>query len=85
MDLVSGAQRVIVLMEHSAPDGSAKLLRECTLPLTGTGVVKRVITDLCVLDVTADGFKVLEIAANTTREEVERHTDAALLFNDDCE
>ena len=84
MDLVSGAQRVIVLMEHSAPDGSAKLLRECTLPLTGTGVVKRVITDLCVLDVTADGFKVLEIAANTTREEVERHTDASLLFNDDC-
>ncbi len=83
MDLVSGAQRVIVLMEHSAPDGSAKLLRECTLPLTGTRVVKRVITDLCVLDVTADGFKVLEMAANTTREEVGEHTDAALLFNDD--
>lgn len=83
MDLVSGAQRVIVLMEHSAPDGSAKLLRECTLPLTGTRVVKRVITDLCVLDVTADGFKVLEMAANTTREEVGKHTDAALLFNDD--
>lgn len=80
MDLVSGVQRVIVLMEHSAQDGSAKLLRQCTLPLTGTRVVKRVITDLCVLDVTADGFKVLEIAANTTREEIEKQTDAALFF-----
>jgi 3-oxoacid CoA-transferase subunit B len=84
MDLVSGVQRVIVLMEHSAQDGSAKLLRECTLPLTGTRVVKRVITDLCVLDVTANGFEVLELAANTTREEVEKHTGARLLFNDDC-
>jgi 3-oxoacid CoA-transferase subunit B len=84
MDLVSGVQRVIVLMEHSAQDGSAKLLRECTLPLTGTRVVKRVITDLCVLDVTPDGFEVLELAANTTREEVEKHTAAALLFNEDC-
>jgi 3-oxoacid CoA-transferase subunit B len=84
MDLVSGAQRVIVLMEHSAQDGSAKLLRECTLPLTGTRVVKRVITDLCVLDVTPDGFKVLELAANVTREGVERLTGARLLFNDAC-
>src|SRR5450432_1124794 len=53
MDLVSGVQRVIVLMEHSVQDGSAKLLRECTLPLTGMRVVKRVITDLCVLDITS--------------------------------
>jgi 3-oxoacid CoA-transferase subunit B len=84
MDLVAGVQRVIVLMEHSAQDGGAKLLRECTLPLTGTRVVNRVITDLCVLDVTPDGFKVLELAANATREEVERLTGARLLFNDDC-
>src|SRR6204780_3536326 len=84
MDLVSGVQRVIVVMEHSAQDGGAKLLRECTLPLTGTRVVNRVITDLCVLDVTPDGFKVLELAANATREEVERLTGARLLFNDDC-
>ena len=58
MDLVSGVRRVIALMEHNGPDGGAKLLRECTLPLTGTGVVHRVITDLCVLDVTPAGFAV---------------------------
>ena len=52
MDLVSGVRRVIALMEHTTPDGGHKLLRECTLPLTGSAVVHRVITDLCVLDVT---------------------------------
>ena len=57
MDLVSGVRRVIVVMEHTAPDGGAKLLRECTLPLTGTRVVQRVITDLCVLDITPDGIR----------------------------
>ena len=56
MDLGFRVQRVIVLMEHAAQDGSPKLLRACTLPLTGLRVVKRVITDLCVLDVTSSGF-----------------------------
>ncbi len=80
MDLVSGVRRVIALMEHNGPDGSAKLLRECTLPLTGTRVVQRVITDLCVLDVTPEGFALQELAEGATREEVERRTDAAVRF-----
>jgi 3-oxoacid CoA-transferase subunit B len=80
MDLVSGVQRVIVLMEHTAQDGSAKLLRECTLPLTGARVVQRVITDLCVIDVTAAGFEVIEFADGVTRQQVEERTDASLCF-----
>ena len=81
MDLVSGVRRVIVIMEHTAADGSAKLLRKCTLPLTGAGVVHRVITDLCVLDVTRSGLEVIELADGVTREEVERRTDAPVEFN----
>jgi 3-oxoacid CoA-transferase subunit B len=80
MDLVSGVQRVLVVMEHSAQDGSAKLLRECTLPLTGARVVQRVITDLCVIDVTAAGFEVIEFAEGVTRQQVEKETDASLCF-----
>jgi 3-oxoacid CoA-transferase subunit B len=81
MDLVSGVQRVIVLMEHSAQDGSAKLLRECTLPLTGTRAVQRVITDLCVLDVTPAGFDVIELASGVTRDQVEQQTEAPVRFS----
>ncbi len=81
MDLVSGVQRVIVLMEHTAQDGSPKLLRHCTLPLTGAGVVERIITDLCVLDVTPDGFEVNEIAPGVTREQVKQQTEAPVRFN----
>jgi 3-oxoacid CoA-transferase subunit B len=80
MDLVSGVRRVIVLMEHNTPDGSAKLLHNCTLPLTGTAVVHRVITDLCVLDVTASGFEVIELAAGVTRDEIEQRTGASVRF-----
>jgi 3-oxoacid CoA-transferase subunit B len=80
MDIVSGVRRVIVLMGHTAHDGSAKLLHHCTLPLTGAGVVHRVITDLCVLDVTHAGFAVAELAPGVTREQVERHTEAAVSF-----
>ncbi len=82
MDLVSGVQRVLVLMEHTTPNGGAKLLRNCTLPLTGAGVVHRVITNLCVLDVTTSGFEVIELADGVTREQVEQRTDALLLFRD---
>jgi len=82
MDLVSGVQRVIVVMEHAAQDGSAKLVRECTLPLTGIRVVKRVITDLCVLDVTSSGFEVIELAPGVTPELVERQTGAPVCFSE---
>jgi 3-oxoacid CoA-transferase subunit B len=82
MDLVSGVRRVIVLMEHTAQGGSAKLLRKCTLPLTGTGVVNRVITDLGVLDVTPSGFEVVELATGVTRDQMEQQTEAPLLFNE---
>lgn len=82
MDLVSGVRRVIVLMEHNAPDRAAKLLRECTLPLTGTGVVHRVITNLCVLDVTPLGFEVIELADGISRKEIEERTGALVRFTD---
>ncbi len=82
MDIVSGVRRVVVIMEHNAPDGSAKLLRNCSLPLTGTGVVHRVITDLCVLDVTDTGFEVIELANGVTRDELQLRTEAAVRFSD---
>jgi 3-oxoacid CoA-transferase subunit B len=82
MDLVNGVRRLLVIMEHTAQDGSPKLLRTCTLPLTGTGVVHRVITDLCVLDVTAAGFELVELAPDVTRELVQERTDATVHFSD---
>ena len=80
MDLVSGVRRVVVLMEHVAIDGTPKLLQRCTLPLTGQHVVHRVITDLCVMDVTPNGFLVVELAPEVTRAQVENATDAPVLF-----
>jgi 3-oxoacid CoA-transferase subunit B len=81
MDLVSGVRRVIVIMEHTA-QGGAKLLRQCTLPLTGAGVVNRIITDLCVMDVTPTGFEVIELASDVTREQVVAQTEAAVRFSE---
>ena len=80
MDLVAGVKRVVVLMEHAAKNGEHKLLQHCTLPLTGVGVVDRIITELCVLDVTPAGFKCLEMAPGVTQEEVRTKTGAHVEF-----
>ena len=80
MDLVSGVRRVIALMEHTTPDGGQKLLPECTLPLTGSAVVHRIITDLCVIDVTERGFELLELADGVSRDQVQKSTGAQVHF-----
>ncbi len=76
MDLVAGVKRVVAVMEHVTRDGEAKLLGACTLPLTGTKVVDRVVTDLCVLDVTERGFRIVETAPGVSLEEVLDKTEA---------
>ncbi|MEI7059121.1 3-oxoacid CoA-transferase subunit B [Nocardioides sp. CCNWLW239] len=79
MDLVHGAKKVVVLMEHVARDGSYKIVEKCSLPYTGLGVVQRIITDLCVLDITPEGLRLVELAPGVTIGEVEEKTEPPIL------
>ena len=79
MDLVAGVQRVVVIMDHTNKKGDPKLLKECSLPLTGTGVVDRIITGLGVFDVVEGGLQVVELAPDVTLEDVKAATEAAIV------
>ena len=79
MDLVAGVQKVVVLMEHCAKDGTPKIVEQCALPLTGKGVVHRIISDLGVLDITADGVKLVELAKDVSFEDIQKVTGVKLL------
>ena len=82
MDLVSGVQKVVVLMEHCAKDGTPKIVPQCTLPLTGKAVVSRIITDLGVMDITAEGMKLVELASDVSLEQIQKATGLELIIND---
>ena len=81
MDLVASAENIIVAMMHTNRAGKSKLLKRCTLPLTGVGCVKRIVTNLAVLEVTPDGFKLLERAPGVSVEEIEKATEGKLVVN----
>ena len=78
MDLARGARRIVVLMTHRTRDDEPKLVRQCSYPLTAAGVVDRIITDLAVLDVTPDGFRLVECAPDVSPDRVRAATDAPI-------
>ncbi len=79
MDLVAGVKRVVILMEHTARGGDHKILKVCDLPLTGVGVVDRIITDLAVLDVTPEGIKLVELAEGVSFEQLQEATGCTII------
>jgi 3-oxoacid CoA-transferase subunit B len=79
MDLVAGVKRIVVVMEHCNKKGETKVLKACTLPLTGKGVVNRIITDLCVFDVVEGGLKVIELAPGVSLQDVKENTEATIV------
>lgn len=82
MDLVAGVQKVVVLMEHCAKDGSPKIVEKCALPLTGQGVVNRIISDLGVMDITPEGVKLIELAKDVSLEQIQAVTGVQLIVDD---
>ena len=83
MDLVASAKYIIVAMQHTDKEGKSKLLNKCTLPLTGVNCVKRIVTEIAVIDVTKDGFKLIERAPGVTVEEIVKATEGKLIVEGD--
>lgn len=79
MDLVAAAKNIVVAMQHTSKDGQSKLLKECTLPLTGVACVKKIVSDLAVIDVTEDGFKLIERAPGVSVEDIQKATEGRLI------
>jgi 3-oxoacid CoA-transferase subunit B len=85
MDLVAGAKRLIVTMEHVTKKGEKKILSRCNLPLTGVGCVNRIITDYCVIDVTSEGLELIEVAPGVSAEQVQEMTEPKLRVRGDLQ